>query len=137
MGVASGLRRGLVTSDRRVCSVGQEAVNGPHEWLDSSRPRVRLMASIERDGFRPTLAGIDRPSQQIHDEGPARGRRLQRLLSVGGAADYLGVSRATGERLVNRGELPFVKIGGSTRYDVEDLDAYITTNRSRNRKRTA
>jgi hypothetical protein len=36
-----------------------------------------------------------------------------------------------------RGELPIVKIAGSTRYDVEDLDGYIAINRSRNRKRTA
>jgi excisionase family DNA binding protein len=50
--------------------------------------------------------------------------RLQRLLPVGDAADYLGVSRATVERLVYRGDLPIVKIGGSTRYDVDDLDAY-------------
>jgi excisionase family DNA binding protein len=54
-----------------------------------------------------------------------------------GAAEYLKVSRATVERLVFRGELPIVKIAGSTRYDVEDLDGYIAINRSRNRKRTA
>jgi excisionase family DNA binding protein len=58
-------------------------------------------------------------------------------LPVGAAADYLGVSRATVERLVYRGELPIVKVAGSTRYDVEDLDDYIEINRCRNRKRTA
>ncbi len=42
--------------------------------------------------------------------------RRQRLLSIGAAAEYLGVSRATVERLVFRGELPMVKVGGSTRY---------------------
>jgi excisionase family DNA binding protein len=47
------------------------------------------------------------------------------------------VSRATVERLVYRGELPIVKVAGSTRYDVEDLDDYIEINRCRNRKRTA
>ena len=61
----------------------------------------------------------------------------KRLLPIEAAAEYLGVSRATVERLVFRGELPTVKIAGSTRYDVEDLDAYIANNRSRNRKRTA
>jgi excisionase family DNA binding protein len=61
----------------------------------------------------------------------------QRLLPIGGAAEYLGVSRATIERLVFRGELPIVKVAGSTRYDVEDLNGYIAVNRSRNRKRTA
>ena len=62
---------------------------------------------------------------------------LKRLLPIRAAAEYLGVSRATVERLVFRGELPIVKIAGSTRYDVEDLDGYIAINRSRNRKRTA
>jgi excisionase family DNA binding protein len=61
----------------------------------------------------------------------------QRLLSIRGAAEYLGVSRATIERLVFRGELPIVKVAGSTRYDVEDLNSYIAVNRCRNRKRTA
>lgn len=62
---------------------------------------------------------------------------LKRLLPISAAAEYLGVSRATVERLVFRGELPIVKIAGSTRYHVEDLDGYIATNRSRNRKRPA
>jgi excisionase family DNA binding protein len=47
------------------------------------------------------------------------------------------VSRATVERLVHHGDLPIVKVGGSTRYDVNDLDRYIDINRCRNRKRTA
>lgn len=61
----------------------------------------------------------------------------QRLLPIRGAAEYLGVSRATIERLVSRGELPIVKVAGSTRYDVEDLNGYIDANRCRNRKRRA
>ena len=61
----------------------------------------------------------------------------QRLLPIRGAAEYLGVSRATIERLVFRGELPIVKVAGSTRYDVEDLNGYIAVNRCRNRKRRA
>ena len=61
----------------------------------------------------------------------------QRLLPIRGAAEYLGVSRATIERLVFRGELSIVKVAGSTRYDVEDLNGYITVNRRCNRKRTA
>ncbi len=63
--------------------------------------------------------------------------RTRRLVPVEAAAEYLGVSRATVERLVHRGELPFIKISGSTRYDVDDLDGYIDTNRRRNRRRTA
>jgi excisionase family DNA binding protein len=74
--------------------------------------------------------------EQPHEAASA-GDRLRRLLPVDSAAEYLGVSRATVERLVFRGELPIVKIGGSTRYDVDDLNGYIDSNRRRNRRRTA
>lgn len=60
--------------------------------------------------------------------------RSRRLLPIGLAAEYLSVSRASIERLVYRGELPMVKVAGSTRYDVEDLDLYIAVNKRRNRK---
>ncbi len=63
--------------------------------------------------------------------------RRQRLLPISAAAAYLGVSRATVERLVSRGQLPVVKVGASTRYDVEDLDGFIATNRFRDRRRSA
>jgi excisionase family DNA binding protein len=95
------------------------------------------MATFERDAVGQSSAGTDRPTNRIQAEGSATEVRRQRLLSVGAAAAYLGVSRATVERLVYRGELPMVKIAGSTRYDVEDLDDYIEINRCRNRKRTA
>jgi len=96
------------------------------------------MTAIEQNGVRATFAGAGRPpTGQIHQVAPMTEGRLQRLLPVEDAADYLGVSRATVERLVYRGELPIVKIGGSTRYDVDDLDGYIAVNRCRNRKRSA
>lgn len=63
--------------------------------------------------------------------------RARRLLAVADAARYLGVSVATVERLVFRGALPVVKIGGATRYDLDDLDTYIECNRRRNRRRMA
>jgi excisionase family DNA binding protein len=59
------------------------------------------------------------------------------LLAVREAAEYLGVSVASVERLVYRGRLPFVRIGGSTRYDIYDLDTFIESNRQRNRRRVA
>jgi excisionase family DNA binding protein len=46
---------------------------------------------------------------------------LQRLLPIEGAAEYLGVSRATVERLVSRGKLPIVKVAGFTRYTLRIL----------------
>ena len=96
------------------------------------------MAGIERDAISQAPAGTDRPTHRIQSESSvAEVRRCQRLLAIGAAGQYLGVSRATVERLVYRGELPIVKVAGSTRYDVEDLDDYIEFNRCRNRKRTA
>ena len=74
---------------------------------------------------------------QIPQEVLAPERGCQRLLPIRVAAEYLGVSRATVERLVYRGELPIVKVAGSTRYDVEDLDGYIDSDRRRIRKRSA
>jgi len=71
------------------------------------------MAGCERDGMCQTLEGKDRPTHQLQSEGSATEVRRQRLLPVGAAADYLGVSRATVERLVYRGELPTVKVAGS------------------------
>ena len=86
---------------------------------------------------------LDRLQKSLAQAQPEHERDLapegmpRRLLAVGAAAEYLGVSRATVERLVFRGELPVVKVGGSTRYDVNDLDGFIATNRSRNRTRSA
>jgi excisionase family DNA binding protein len=78
----------------------------------------------------------ERAPQERQEVLDPEGRR-QRLLPIGAAADYLGVSRATVERLVSRGQLPVVKVGASTRYDVEDLDGFIATNRFRDRRRSA
>jgi excisionase family DNA binding protein len=87
----------------------------------------------------PVLSRSGEGGQALREHGEVlepEGRR-QRLLPVSVAADYLGVSRATVERLVSRGQLPVVKIGASTRYDVEDLDKFIATNRCRDRRRSA
>jgi excisionase family DNA binding protein len=85
----------------------------------------------------PSTTEVDSRGHQENRGTPVAEGRLQRLLGVNAAAKYLGVSRATVERLAHRGDLPMVKIGASTRYDVEDLDGYIAFNRRRNRKRTA
>jgi hypothetical protein len=96
-----------------------------------------LMAGIELDGVRQVLAEMYRPTHLNQAEGSATEVRRQRLLPVVAAAAYFGVSQATVEGLVYRGELPIVKVAGSNRYDVEDLDGYIDNNRCRNRERTA
>jgi len=86
---------------------------------------------------QPSSASIEQRARQGQVKDSMAEGMPQRLLPIGAAAEYLGVSRATVERLVFRGELPMVKIGGSTRYDVEDLDGFIAINRCRNRRRSA
>ena len=95
------------------------------------------METNRTKGPAPRPEGKRGHAPQGHKEALEPEGRRQRLLPVGAAADYLGVSRATVERLVSRGQLPVVKIGASTRYDVEDLDGFITTNRCRDRRRSA
>ena len=95
-------------------------------------------ATSQRQRIRtPTDVVVPIDQFQSPEEVLVAERGPRRLLAIRSAAEYLGVSRATVERLVNRGELPIVKVAGSTRYDVEDLDGYIETNRRRIRKRTA
>jgi excisionase family DNA binding protein len=97
----------------------------------------RLMEVNRRKGSTPLFVGEEEQAPQGRQEVLEPEGRRQRLLPVGAAADYLGVSRATVERLVSRGQLPVVKVGASTRYDVEDLDGFIATNRFRDRRRSA
>jgi excisionase family DNA binding protein len=91
----------------------------------------------KRRGDPPPLSSGDGGQEQ---PGPGKilkpEERLQRLLPVVAAAKYLGVSRATVERLVSRGQLPVVKVGACTRYDVEDLDGFIATYRNLHRRRS-
>jgi excisionase family DNA binding protein len=74
---------------------------------------------------------VDWPTEQVHAGASETERGLQHLMSVGAAAEYLGVSRATVERLVYRGELPIVKIGRATRYEINELNRHIENNRAR------
>jgi excisionase family DNA binding protein len=63
---------------------------------------------------------VDVPMEQAPTADSPGQRRLQRLLAADATAKHLGVSRATVERLVYRGQLPIVKIGRATRYDIND-----------------
>ena len=70
-----------------------------------------MTGGIELGGARQAVAVRVRPTHRIQSEvSPTEVRRRQRLFPVGAAAAYLGVSRATVERLVYRGELPIVKV---------------------------
>ena len=56
-----------------------------------------------------------------------------RLLTTEQAADYLGVSARTVKHLMSGGQMPYVKIGRSTRLDLGDLDNFIARNRQKRR----
>jgi len=58
------------------------------------------------------------------------GTRVE-LLTIREACDRLKLSRASLYRLIQRGELPTVRIGRARRVIREDLDRFITTLRSR------
>jgi excisionase family DNA binding protein len=49
----------------------------------------------------------------------------KRLLNAQELAEYLGTSRNSVYQLVCRRIVPFVKIGRSTRFDLQDIDAWI------------
>jgi excisionase family DNA binding protein len=95
------------------------------------------MEAKRREDPPPLSSGAEGQAQPGFGKILKPKERLQRLLPVVAAAKYLGVSRATVERLVSRGHLPVVKVGACTRYDVEDLDGFIATYRHRDRKRSA
>ena len=50
---------------------------------------------------------------------------MNELLSRKQAAEYLGISVVTFDKIVRRGELPKVLIGRRPKYLPEDLEAYI------------
>lgn len=51
------------------------------------------------------------------------------LLRVEEAADRLSISRAKLYRLIRQGELPALHIGGSTRIEARQLEAWIVAHR--------
>lgn len=54
-----------------------------------------------------------------------------RLVSLLDAATYLGISYWTVRDLINRREIPAVRIGRRVMLDVDDLDGFIEANKSR------
>lgn len=48
-----------------------------------------------------------------------------RLLDTTAAADYLGYTPSQLRKLVDRRQVPFMKVGASLRFDVRHLDRWI------------
>jgi len=55
--------------------------------------------------------------------------KMEPLLSIGGAASFLGVSRRQIYTLLERGELPYVRVGQRTRFIPADLRSYLERHR--------
>jgi excisionase family DNA binding protein len=51
--------------------------------------------------------------------------RISRLISMKDAAEYLGVSTSTIERLADAGKITRVRISSRSKYTYEDLDDFI------------
>lgn len=58
-----------------------------------------------------------------------------RAVSRRQAAEMLGVSEKTIERLINRGELPGFRVGWKWRVMLSDLEAYVSRQQADERKR--
>ena len=72
-------------------------------------------ASLETPFGAPVVRELSR------DPGPH-----ERLMTVRGVADRLGVCPALVYRLCRRGELSSLRIGGSLRFQLEAVDGYLT-----------
>ena len=59
------------------------------------------------------------------------GRAENRPMNIPEAAHYLGTTPATLYTKIWRGEIPFIKLGRSVRFDVKDLEALIERSRVR------
>ena len=52
-----------------------------------------------------------------------------RLVGIGAAAQYIDMSVHTVYTMVSQRRIPFVKVGRLTKFDVADLDKWITQNK--------
>ena len=53
-----------------------------------------------------------------------------RLLTPKEAAGFLAISTRTLSRIVKQGELPVVRVGGSNRFTMPDLEVYVARRRA-------
>lgn len=72
----------------------------------------------------PTSGRTSRPSS-LENLGPPSPRLGARLFTVDEVATFLAVSKSTVYRLVERRELPFVRLPGALRFAQDDLQAFL------------
>jgi excisionase family DNA binding protein len=96
------------------------------ELLEQHRQRCRqngLVPPVELASALSLATGRQRPPQLDPDEDLAE----RWCVTYDEAAAALAVSRRTVERLVARGDLPVVEIGGCRRVAREDLAAFVAS----------
>jgi len=54
---------------------------------------------------------------------------MNKLLSFNDVKEYFNISQPTLYRLMNRGKIPFHKVGNSIRFRPEDVEKYLEENR--------
>lgn len=74
------------------------------------------------DGLRDEVAGLREQLSQLHRTPSAR-------IAPDEAADRLGISRRTLDKLEGRGEIQAVDVGGQVRYEASELADFIERNR--------
>lgn len=76
--------------------------------------------------FADLLIEITRPEPDVRQQSEAA-RTISKMLTTEQAAEYLGLkpSTLTNWRSTGRYPIPFVKVGGNTRYRKADLDKFL------------
>lgn len=91
-----------------------------------------------RQTVRETIAslGIQSGGKQVTGKNTEREAKEpgQKLLKPGEAAKYLAISPRHLWDLAKKGEVPVVRIGRATRYDIRDLDSWVEEQKTRTRE---
>ena len=98
------------------------------------QPRCVLAGPDKRDHVElpPELFGIlEQAAHALLDGKNVVITQYDPFLTTQEAADYLGVSRSTVVRIVERGELPFTKVSRHRRIRFTDLQAFIEQEKER------
>ena len=95
------------------------------ERLSSAETLYLVTGDGERVQISPEMYGpITSVSRAFADRKDVCVVRQDRLMTTQEAADYLGVSRPTIVRLLERGEIPFERINTHRRVAFDDLERY-------------
>jgi excisionase family DNA binding protein len=91
--------------------------------VDEYRPRSRTLINFLADRVKARHDVLMLDPWCAGSDPPAMPRRL--LITKSDAAEQLGVSLRTIERLISSGRLPLVHVEGAARVRVTDLEAYV------------